>query len=555
MMLACHSSPPAGAPAPSAAGGATSAAISGADLRTRLFAYADDSMQGREAGKLGNFRATTYIAGQVKMMGLEPAGDNGTYFQTLPLAGRTLDSATALKSGGTTLEVWKDYAPLPPIEGIPVATGGAVAANAVVFAGRMGDSVNVLSGDSATGKVVLLAPSLGQNGQPTFGLSMGSLKRYSGAAVIAIANWDVAPPPVAAYLKDNDVEVQNDHGGGDPHPVALFITQQAAERVMGASLAGLRPGTTGGPLNGQIRYGQTAPEAAARNVVAILRGSDPALRNEYVAIGAHNDHIGMADQPVDADSIWAYNHVMRPMGAEDEPAAPNADQAARIRAMLDSARKAHKAGRIDSVYNGADDDGSGTVSVLEIAQWFAAQSTRPKRSILFVWHTGEEKGLWGSDWYTRHPTVPRDSIVAQLNIDMVGRGDANDVKGGGPNYLQLIGSRRLSTELGDLVESTNTSGKHGFVFDYTYDANGHPENIYCRSDHAMYARFGIPIVFFTTGGHPDYHMLSDEPQYIDYAKMARVASLIQDIALHTANLDHRVVVDKPKPDPEAPCKQ
>jgi hypothetical protein len=105
------------------------------------------------------------------------------------------------------------------------------------------------------------------------------------------------------------------------------------------------------------------------------------------------------------------------------------------------------------------------------------------------------------------------------------------------------------------VEAVNKSGKHGFTFDYSYDANGHPDNIYCRSDHAMYARFGIPIVFFTTGGHSDYHMLSDEAQRIDYDKMSHVASLVYDIAMHVADLDHRVVVDKPKPDPDAPCKQ
>ena len=195
------------------------------------------------------------------------------------------------------------------------------------------------------------------------------------------------------------------------------------------------------------------------------------------------------------------------------------------------------------------------MSTLEIAEALASSPDRPKRSVLFVWHTAEELGLLGSDWFTRHPTVPRDSIVAQLNIDMIGRGGATDIKGGGPDYVQLIGSRRLSTELGDLVERVNTEGKHGLAFNYDWDADSHPDNSYCRSDHYMYARYGIPITFFTTGGHLDYHQLTDEAEYIDFAKMARVASLVEDVARQVADLDHRVVVDKPKPDPEGSCKQ
>jgi hypothetical protein len=126
---------------------------------------------------------------------------------------------------------------------------------------------------------------------------------------------------------------------------------------------------------------------------------------------------------------------------------------------------------------------------------------------------------------------------------------------GGPGYLQLVGSRRLSTELGDLAETVNRSGSHGLRFDYGMDANGHPQNIYCRSDHYEYARWGIPIIFFTTGGHADYHQVTDEPQYIDYTHMAQVARYVADLATHVANLDHRPVVDHPKPDPHGSCVQ
>ncbi len=271
-------------------------------------------------------------------------------------------------------------------------------------------------------------------------------------------------------------------------------------------------------------------------------------------------------QPMAHDSIYVVDHLFRPGGADDPPPVLNAAQQKEVNDILVRVRKASagRSARIDSIFNGADDDGSGSVSLLEIAEYFAAQPVKPKRSLLFIWHVGEEEGLYGSTWFTDHPTVPRENIVAELNMDMVGRGAATDETGnsidgkklhGGPGYLQVVGSRRLSTELGDLAEKVNTTGHHGLKFDYSMDANGHPQNIYCRSDHAEYARYGIPIAFFTTGGHADYHQLTDEPQYIDYNRMAQVDMFVADLAKHVANLDHRPVVDKPKPDPQADCRQ
>jgi Zn-dependent M28 family amino/carboxypeptidase len=211
--------------------------------------------------------------------------------------------------------------------------------------------------------------------------------------------------------------------------------------------------------------------------------------------------------------------------------------------------------RLDSIVNGADDDGSGSMGLLEIAEAAARSESRPARSLLFVWHTGEESGLQGSRWFTDHPTVPRDSIVAQVNIDMIARGGPSDEKQGGPGYVQAIGTRRLSTELGDLAEAVNREGQYGLEFDYTYDADGHPDNFYCRSDHYMYARYGIPIAFFSTGGHRDYHQVTDEVQYLDFGKYTTVTRFVEALALRLADLEHRPVVDKPKPDPEAPCEQ
>jgi len=193
------------------------------------------------------------------------------------------------------------------------------------------------------------------------------------------------------------------------------------------------------------------------------------------------------------------------------------------------------------------------MALIELAEAFTAGKEKPKRSILLIWHVGEELGLFGSQYFTDHPTVPRDSIVTELNVDMIGRGDAWDNAKGSPAYLESIGSRRLSTELGDLFEAE--AKKMSFALSYEFDANGHPEQYYCRSDHYEYARYGIPIVFMSTGNHPEYHQVTDEPQYIDYDKFARVTQLLYNSAVRVANLDHRPLVDKPKPDPHAQCVQ
>jgi Zn-dependent M28 family amino/carboxypeptidase len=161
----------------------------------------------------------------------------------------------------------------------------------------------------------------------------------------------------------------------------------------------------------------------------------------------------------------------------------------------------------------------------------------------------------GANYFTENPTVPRDSIVTQINIDMIGRGGAADTPGGGPGYVQLIGSRRLSTQLGDIVDAEGKKASPPFRFDYQYDANGHPSQYYCRSDHYMYARFGIPVVFLSTGGHPEYHQITDEPQYLDYDQLARVTQLVFNVAKTVANLDQKPVVDKAKPDPKGSCVQ
>jgi hypothetical protein len=295
--------------------------------------------------------------------------------------------------------------------------------------------------------------------------------------------------------------------------------------------------------------------APARNVIAVIPGSDPALRGEYVSISAHNDHIGFNRHPVDHDSIRAFNTVIRPMGADSRPHAPTPDEATRIRTILDSLRRV-RGPRADSIDNGADDDGSGTAGLVALAKAFSRGSLRPRRSILLVSHTAEEKGLLGSAWYTDHATVPIDSIVAEIDIDMIGRGAAVDLKGGGPTYLEVVGLRRLSSEFGDWLESVNAKEPRPFAFNYEYDVPGHPEQYYCRADHYSYARYGIPSVSLSRGEHMDYHQVTDEAQYIDYRDYARVVQLVHDASLFVANADHRAALSVAKPlNPHVPCRQ
>ncbi len=368
----------------------TSTAITPGDLRERLQAFAADSMMGRQAGTYWNEEATAYVAAQFQRLGLRPAGEHGTYFQTVP---------------------------------------------------------NILVQDT------------------------------------------------------------------------------------------------------------TARRGLARNVIAIVPGTDSARRGEYVAITAHNDHIGYNHRPVDHDSLRAYNTVVRPLGADSRPRTPSGAEEDQIRSILDSLRKVHEP-RPDSIYNGADDDGSGTVALIEIAEAFGTGTVRPRRSILLVSHTAEEAGLLGSAWYTDHPTVPLDSIVAEIDVDMIGRGAARDIAAGGPKYLEVVGLRRLSKEFGDWFESVNAKEPLPFVFNYEFDAPGHPEQYYCRADHYNYARYGIPSVSLSRGSHMDYHQVTDEAQYIDYPDYARLTQMVFDAALFVANADHAPRRDSARPtNPHVPCRQ
>ena len=525
----------------------TTAAITAADLMTRLYVYADDSMLGRQAGTENNTRATAYIAAELRRLGLEPAGEGGTFFQDVPIVRRGYADSSVLVAGSERLTIWKDFAPANR-RGVPRPLDEA----RVVFGGTYGDTAGALSREQMKGKLVVFLP-------PGAAIAQAAMTRlraespFAEAAGMAIVGLEQLPAASLAVFRQPTLGLRAAASSAPPVPVSLIVTRRAAERLLGVPLEGARVGTTGRAVTGTLALVETP--APARNVVALLRGRDPALRGQYVAIGAHNDHVGFNRTPVDHDSLKAFNAAAWAMAGKYAGLPPlSRERRASIVVNVDSLRRVAPP-RPDSIANGADDDGSGSVAVLEIAEAMARAPQRPRRSVLFVWHTAEELGLLGSRWFTDHPTVPRDSIVAQINIDMIGRGGAADTRGGGPDYLGLVGSRRLSSELGDLVEAVNRAQRRPLAFDYGLDAKGHPENIYCRSDHYNYARYGIPIVFFFTGLHGDYHQVTDEPQYIDYPHLERITRFIGDLTTRVANLPRRPVVDGEKPDPAGVCRQ
>jgi Zn-dependent M28 family amino/carboxypeptidase len=247
----------------------------------------------------------------------------------------------------------------------------------------------------------------------------------------------------------------------------------------------------------------------------MVEGSDPQLKSTYVAFGAHYDHVGYAEGEATPDG-------QRP-GAPGRVTPGTSD---------------------DRIWNGADDDGSGTVALMALARAFAL-GPRPKRSLIFVWHAGEERGLYGSRYFADYPVVPLDRVVAQLNIDMIGRN--RDNKPSEANTVYIVGSDRISSELHQVNRDANQALHPPLKLDYEMNDPADPEQVYYRSDHYSYAAKGIPIIFFTTGLHPDYHANTDDVSKIEFAKLARITELVYETGWRLGNLDHAPARDNKGP--------
>jgi hypothetical protein len=450
--------------------------LSEAALKELLYNFADDSMLGRTARAGDHDRAVLFLTRELQRAGLEPAGENGSYFQTVPLVRRSLDAATAMAVSATPLKLLDDFIPFLPQAGQPRSINGVQ----VVFGGRLGDSSSYISAAAAANKIVLLdAPTDLTRARVLRGVTFSPGGRFGSAAAVALATLDTIPGRERVPFSTLRLDDGTSRNVAE-NPTSILVTQQTASKLLGRPLSGARPGDLGEIVRGRVVVNEL-PQPV-RNVVARLAGADPARAGQYVAIGAHSDAQGVG---------------------------PPRNAAAR-----------------DSIYNGADDNGSGSVVVLAVAKALVAARPRLGRSVLFLWHAAEEAGLRGSSWFTEHPTVPLDSMIAYINLDMVGRGGEADIPGGNPNFVRLLLVEPADYGLADAIRRSNQRQGRPLAIDST-----DPERAICRSDQLPFMRAGIPVAMLTTGSHADYHAVSDEAQYIDYGKLSRIAVLMRDCLL------------------------
>ncbi len=504
--------------------------ITAPQLKAYLTFVASDEMEGRNTPSRGLDTTALFISTLLTRWGAKPMGDDGTYFQKISLAQYQLDSAkTRLDFTGGDFKYGTDY----------FASVRDASATAPVIWGSDGWLVKSKNKDAYVsvdpkGKIVLLPFFDGST--PPKGITRADLGSKQGTDWANPADYATARGAVGIiYVIPESMDASFDRlqgGYGSDFlymekfkgPVqkgipVFYVRQKVAAAILkggDSSIDSLMASVAAGkPMaafdvksiaNVEMVSTPNIVRKRTQNVVASFEGSDPALKEEYVAFGAHYDHIGMLSNVTSGDYI----------------------------------------------YNGADDDGSGTVSLISMAEALSKAKKRPRRSTLFVWHCGEEKGLWGSNYFTTYPTVPLKQIVTQLNIDMVGRskldGDTapQDRELSGPNEIYVIGSEMMSSQLGALSKKLNNEYLK-VSFNYRYDDPKDPNGFFFRSDHFNYARHGVPIIFYFDGVHVDYHGLGDEVSKIDFQKMEKVVRTVYTTMWEISGLTTRPKIDRKLP--------
>jgi hypothetical protein len=305
---------------------------------------------------------------------------------------------------------------------------------------------------------------------------------------------------------------------------------------------------------------EVVSQQVTHNVVGVIEGSDRRLKETFVVIGAHLDHVGYSQTGASRDRgtdgcrrrsptaqaavVAAGKTVQRPTPARGGGGGGGGAQPGR--GPQTPAAPAVPFDQRDMISNGADDDGSGSTSLLAIAKAFAT-GPKPKRSVVVIWHAGEENGLYGSRFNADFPAMPLDRVQTVLNLDMVGRDDCDNIEGDFSNTLFVVGADRISTDLHNLIVETNRTIPSPLTLDYELNDPLDPESVYTRSDHYSYAAKGIPVAFFTTGLHPDYHRPSDGVDKIRFDKMARVAQLVYQAGFAVAQSDATLIRDNKGP--------
>jgi Peptidase family M28 len=500
--------------------------VDGGRLRADLSFIASDELEGRDTPSRGLDLAARYLAARLQALGLKPAGDEGGYFQRFATTRRTVDPAKATVTlGERTFSYGDDFLSSAPgkAEGAMVYVGHGYVVKKKDLDAYGGADVKgkILVAHAGYPEGVTRADLRGDSGPDTWESPASYAARHGAVGVVLVpdyatlAGWRTSRENAATARGSLTVDAfQADRPA--PVPVvtasmplvsAIFsgesisasdVAKWAQERKAHAIVA----------LDEKKRLtldlGARVESVKTQNVVAIYEGGDAALKQEYVALGAHYDHVGLASSGT------------------------------------------------DRINNGADDDGSGTVALLNMAEALVRGNVRTRRSWLFVWHAGEEKGLWGSRYFVQHPVVPLDRVVVQLNVDMIGRsrkpGDqvSSNSSLTGPNEIYVIGSKMMSSALGALSERVNKDFLD-LSFNYKYDEPSDPNRFFFRSDHYNYAKKGIPIIFYFDGVHQDYHRVSDEIGAIDFTKMERVTRTIYATAYALAELPARPAVDRQLP--------
>lgn len=542
----------AGAALAAPSGGA--ADIRPQDLREWLTYIASDELEGRAVYGAGLGLAAAYIEDHLRAWGVKPEGDHGSYLQTVRVLGVKSTSHSTV-----TVVVKGDTRTFADGDGItlPRNAGGKhrFTVDRVEFVGYGLDAPGAnhldYQGKDVRGAAVVW---LGASGPRTIdqtkyrrllaGRSRYATEQEGAAAAIGVATGRAGGAGRVGETGEAARAGGAGGGRGAPLPTPDFTTVQRFDTPIPPAVTATDAFLSFLFSHAPVSYEALNEKAAAQeplpafrldgvtitfniddeyevvrtqlthNVVGMLEGSDAQLRNSYVAFGAHYDHVGYGEgELTDGTRRGAPGRVTK--GAEQ-----------------------------DRIWNGADDDGSGTVAVMALAKAFA-DSPRPKRSLLFVWHAGEERGLLGSRYFADYPTVPLDRVVAQLNIDMIGRN--RDDKATEGNTVYLVGSDRISTELHTINRDANAAMTRPLTLDYEFNDPSDLEQLYTRSDHYSYAAKGIPIIFFTTGLHPDYHANTDEVSKIEFDKMTRITQLVFETGLRVANIDHAPARDNKGP--------
>ncbi|WP_420460777.1 M28 family peptidase [Neolewinella sp.] len=492
------------------------ATITAADLRRHLTILASDTMEGRETGQPGQKRAADYLRSQIEALGFPAIGPDSSYFQRIRFSRQAWDTISLRLDGEELRHLW-DYYASPGKNN----SRGPVDINDLTFLGYGidADGYSDYAGHDVAGKHILIFAGEPRNRNGNFLLtgtkdpsdwSLDDGRKLELAREHGVETVFVIDPAFRKNVQDVRQEVLDGRLRMVEQTEAerrtansVYITPELARTLLGKEYkkvvrarrrieksGRLRPVTVTTEL--RLIQEKLVSELIGENVLGYLEGTDSVLKNEVLVVSAHYDHLGK---------------------------------------------------RGEAVFNGADDNGSGTSTVLEIAEAFVMakqEGLGPRRSVLFLWVSGEEKGLLGSEYYASHPVFPLDQTIADINVDMVGRVDEKHAAD--PNYIYVIGSDRLSTELHQINETVNRDFTQ-LELDYTYNLESDPNRYYYRSDHYNFARNGIPSIFFFNGSHADYHRDTDTVDKINFDKMVRIGQLVFYNAWQLANQDKRIEVD------------